>query len=373
MTCPVCNSNKNERILKLESVPILQNAPLKCQVDAINVSKGNIDLVICLNCDFVFNRTFDEKLLVYDENYNNNQTFSNVFKEHIESVINKIKIQEECDSIVVEVGCGKGDFLKILSEKHPLVKFYGFDTTYVGEDFYNDNVKFVKEYFGDKYLNLQPTYVLSRHVIEHITKPVEFLNGLRNSLAEGMVEIFFETPDIEWIFDNNAFWDIFYEHCTYFTKDSLTYAFEITNFKVSSTENIFNGQYLWVQASTLNSEENIIPKSRILNKARQFSDNYYSLVNSWKDKLKSISGKTAIWGAGAKGVTFLNILDPNKEYIKYVIDINPDKQGKFIPGTGHEIIGYNELPQEITNIVIMNPNYLKEIESIITNKNLIVL
>jgi len=74
----------------------------------------------------------------------------------------------------------------------------------------------------------------------------------------------------------------------------------------------------------------------------------------------STSGmKVAIWGAGAKGATYLNMVDPNSELIEFAVDITPEKQGKFIPGTGHEIKPPEAL-EDIDVVLLMNPNYREE-------------
>jgi len=75
-----------------------------------------------------------------------------------------------------------------------------------------------------------------------------------------------------------------------------------------------------------------------------------------------LDGPIAIWGAGAKGVTFANLIDPKRECIDSIIDVNVNKQGKFLPGTGHLIINYKEIPsRKINKVILMNPNYYDEI------------
>ncbi|MDF3033459.1 MAG: S-adenosylmethionine-dependent methyltransferase [Alphaproteobacteria bacterium] len=74
------------------------------------------------------------------------------------------------------------------------------------------------------------------------------------------------------------------------------------------------------------------------------------------------NGEVAIWGAGAKGLTFANMADPQRKYINCVIDINPRKQKKFCAGTGHPIVSPTYVKQNnIKTILIMNENYAKEI------------
>ena len=69
----------------------------------------------------------------------------------------------------------------------------------------------------------------------------------------------------------------------------------------------------------------------------------------------------ALWGAGAKGVTVANLLDPHCVLIDCVVDLNPNKQGHFIPGTGHPIVSPSELlGRGVKNAILMNPNYRQE-------------
>jgi hypothetical protein len=75
--------------------------------------------------------------------------------------------------------------------------------------------------------------------------------------------------------------------------------------------------------------------------------------------------RTVVWGAGARCVSFLNILGERTQ-ISYVVDINPKKQGKCIPGTGQRIVGPVFLQEYAPDVVIvMNPVYKNEIEQMI--------
>ncbi|MNY47131.1 hypothetical protein D3C86_1823740 [compost metagenome] len=93
-------------------------------------------------------------------------------------------------------------------------------------------------------------------------------------------------------------------------------------------------------------------------------------IEKWSGILKGLD-TVALWGAGAKGVTFANLLDPARKLIDCIVDLNPDKQGKFIPGSGHPIINYEELQErEINAIIVMNPNYEAEIRQLILDLGL---
>jgi hypothetical protein len=96
-------------------------------------------------------------------------------------------------------------------------------------------------------------------------------------------------------------------------------------------------------------------------------------VDRWKQLLNALAadGMIAIWGAGAKGVTFANLIDPQCQRIACVVDVNPNKQGHFVPGTGHPIISPAEVhTRGIRSALVLNPNYLYEIETLLKQAGL---
>jgi hypothetical protein len=80
--------------------------------------------------------------------------------------------------------------------------------------------------------------------------------------------------------------------------------------------------------------------------------------------MKTEGKRVVVWGGGSKGATFLSLTNA-KSIIDYVVDINPRKHGMYISGTGHKIVPPSFLKNKKPDIVIiMNPNYVKEIGKI---------
>src|SRR5262249_37142110 len=132
--------------------------------------------------------------------------------------------------------------------------------------------------------------------------------------------------------------------------------------------------YLWAEAklappkSTVTLRPTDTPRL-----AKQFAEFESQIRHQWQMKLQKMGaqGRIAFWGAGAKGVTLANLVDPDCCWINSVVDLNPKKQGCYIPGTGHPIISPDHLAaQGITAILIMNPNYRDEIASWLHQANL---
>lgn len=375
--CPVCNSKNTELFFSRKNVPTNQNFLISEKKSALNITTEDLELHICNDCSFIFNQKFQLSKVHYGNLYENSQDVSPLFEEYLTKLAKNLIFEKNVkNSTIVEVGCGKGAFLKkLISFDDCNNTGYGFDPSYTGNDLESENLKFVKKFYDSDSTNIKADVVICRHVIEHIPNPVELLKTVRDTLSKSKnPRVFFETPDVNWILKNHVIWDFFYEHCSYFNPNSIRTAFEMTGFKIESIEPVFNNQYMLIQATL--SENNILSSknsddTKIM--AKNFSIQEQKNQNIWKNKINNLSnnGNVAIWGAGAKGVTFLNLFDPNSKLIECVIDINPKKQGKYIPGTGHSIVSYDELKlRKITDIIIMNPNYLDEINSIIKKLNL---
>jgi hypothetical protein len=75
------------------------------------------------------------------------------------------------------------------------------------------------------------------------------------------------------------------------------------------------------------------------------------------------AGPVAVWGAGSKGVSFLNLVSAGQD-VSYVVDVNPNKTGLYIPGTGQIVSSPDELEgRELATVVVMNPLYVEEIRA----------
>jgi hypothetical protein len=95
-----------------------------------------------------------------------------------------------------------------------------------------------------------------------------------------------------------------------------------------------------------------------------FDDQCGRIVSHWTETIGQLSrqgGRVVVWGSGSKGVAFLTTLGVTDQ-VACVVDINPHKHGKFMPGTGHPIVGPDNLTEyQPTHVIVMNPVYCDEI------------
>lgn len=366
--CPICDGLTLRSFVKRRNVPAHQNLVISKQDDAINVTRGDLDIAVCADCGFVMNRAFDLSRLAYGKDYDNTQSCSAYFDAYMDGLVADLVEQHGVrGKTIVEVGCGKGQFLKKLVN-YPGAgnRGVGFDPSYVGPDVDLDGrVRFERRYYDADCTDVAADIVICRHVIEHVPQPLELLRSVRAALEKAPdARVFFETPCVEWIVRNKVVWDFFYEHCSLFTPSSLSLAFERTGFIVRQVSHIFGGQYLWLEATT-GVVTDPVPRNGEITAAlcMAYAGEEMLLSDRLLDQLRALrqKGGVALWGAGAKGVTFANMIDQDRSIIDCVIDLNPNKQGGFLPGTGHPIVSPNDAPARgVKSAVLMNPNYRNE-------------
>lgn len=367
--CPLCEFRGTTAFLHRERVPVHQHLLMKDETSAVGIARGDLEMAVCPRCGFVYNRAFDLSRLSYGAAYDNNQAYSPSFREHLDELAHYLVSERNVRGCrIVEVGCGDGSFLRRLVAGADN-SGYGFDPSYDGPLTDRDGrLRFVRDYYGPEHAEEVPAdVVVCRHVIEHVPDPLDLLRSIRHALVHSpQARVFFETPDVTWILENRVIWDFFYEHCSLFTPESLTTAFEAAGFMVESVRNVFGGQYLWLEAKIAQSpmamSETENPNETVL-LAQRFAAAEASLQQSWEDRGRNLAaqGKVALWGAGAKGVTFANLVDPRRNLVDCLVDLNPQKVGRYVPGTGHPIVSYRELaPRRVSSAIVMNPNYLAE-------------
>ena len=371
LQCPVCES---ERLTELYStvVPVLQNRVYPTREDALNSKEASLVLAYCADCTFVFNAAFDDKVIVYDEQYDNSVP-SKLFQEYYEKIADYLYQQFNLrNSCVYDIGCGKGTFLKLLCERYPDIKGIGIDPSYEGNLQPEINLQFIREFFKTEQVTEKPGLVISRHVFEHIEFPVDFLKMINEPLKDYQdIPVFIEVPDFSWIVKNQTFWDLCYEHCNYFSTGPLSRMFGRAEVELKSISFAFGEQYLWVEgklqpsAAPDNSNKNF--PSQSLNQIESFISNINTNKNTVTATIKEYKHKgyqIAVWGMATKGVIFSLRVDKERKLIDYCIDINESKQQHFIPGSGHQI----HSPAILSSIkgkvlvVIMNQNYAVEIK-----------
>jgi hypothetical protein len=355
-------------IIDRHDVPVIQNRFYPRAESARAAPVGRLAIAMCTECGFVFNCAFDHDRVAYDNNYENDQGHSSTFRAHMSEMAERALAHAHGGSArVVEIGCGQGAFLADLGQRaNGQLQLVGYDPAWRGGAT-PPNLRIERRFFDGTVLggNAVPDVVVVRHVIEHVPDPIDFLARIRARLPNTWRgRLLVETPDLQWIADGGVVFDFFYEHCNYFSSATMRYTLARAGFRTQAIEKVFRGQHLWIEA-VLASTPSDVPRPEVRPQAA-LNARERSYAGMWRDRLHELRarGGIAVWGAGAKGVTFANLVDRNADLIDCVIDVNPAKQALFIPVSGHLVLcPAAALARGVATIIVMNPNYRSEIEA----------
>jgi len=376
LSCPVCTTKGPVALDTPCEVPVLMNRLYATAANACAARRGPLTLLRCRKCGFVWNEAFRDELITYDETYENDQTYSTVFHSHIEERVRDV-IAASASIDYLEIGCGQGGFIaEVARLAGPRLRSAeGFDPAWRGGDGEGPNGSHIhKAYFGadtvDR-LEYAPNVVATRHTIEHVPNPVLFLTAIREALGpRSEAVIFVETPCVDWILRHDAMQDFFYEHCSIFTAQALATALHSAGFIAPEVKHVFGGQYLWTRArasgeGAADEPEKPLDFAIVEGMRQRFAEKWLARVAE-----AARSGRVAIWGAGAKGVNFALLVDPEGTLFDHVVDINPAKQGLHLAGSGLPVISPAEsIARKTTTYFVMNPNYLDEIDALLRLAN----
>lgn len=373
--CPVCGSGAIKFVVELEPMPVLCNFFYSSREEAIHAPRGRIRLGYCTFCGHIFNVLFDSQIIEYAQGYENSLYFSPKFQNYAEALANKlIERYDLYHKEIIAIGSGRGDFLELICNLGSN-RGIGFDPSYVTEsmgEVSNPQITIIKDFYSAAYSQYQADLIICRHVLEHIQAPVEFLNNIRRSVSNGRTTaVYFEVPNALFTLRELGIWDIIYEHCSYFTPNSLRYLFSKCGFHVVDLAEDYEGQFLCLEAIPGKNlparSEELLEFSDYLD---TFSNKFCSKLDAWQIRLSQMARagqRIVIWGTGSKGVTFLNMVD-SSGLIQYAVDLNPRKQNMYIPGTGQKVVSPDFLRDYWPDkVLVMNPIYIEEIGKILAD------
>ncbi|WP_027715176.1 class I SAM-dependent methyltransferase [Desulfuromonas sp. TF] len=372
--CPSCGEKKMKVFHQASQVPSNSCILLGSREEAISYPKGDINLGFCLECGFAANTSFDPGLTEYSGRYEETQGFSATFNAFHRTLARQLIDRHQlCNKHILEIGCGKGEFLLLLCELGNN-RGTGFDPGYHEGRLTGpaaSRVTFIKDFYSEKYADIQADLVVCKMTLEHIGPTGEFVRMIRRAIGDRLeTTVYFQVPDTTRILHQCAFEDIYYEHCSYFSSGSLARLFRASGFNIISLDTQYDGQYLTVEVRPAreNSERPISPRERDLAQIKKhvstFPIRFEEKVRRWRQKLdwNKLNGrKVVLWGSGSKGVAFLTTLGITDE-VQYVVDVNPYRHGYFMPGSGQEIVAPEFLREYRPDlVVVMNAIYCDEI------------
>lgn len=374
LTCPACGGAAVRTFYEVKEVPVTSCLLFDDVSAARSYARGDLQIAACHDCGFITNAAFDPLMTTYDDSYEESQGFSARFRMYAKGLAATwVDRYDLTGGTVIEIGCGKGEFLADLVRAgvgHGIGIDPGTQRSRIAADV-RDRTTWVSGLFPDDHPDLDADAVVCRHTLEHIAPVGDWLREVRSALGDRVdTVVLVEVPDTFRILDEGAFWDIYYEHCSYFTAGSLHRLFARAGFEIVNLRRTFDDQYLVVEArpagGRLHDALGPDDLAATLAAADRFTSAQGDLVNQWRARTRAAAAGrgTVVWGASSKAVAFLAALGPDNRHVHAAVDINPHKHHRFLPGTGHEIVAPKDLLDLDPDLVaVMNPIYLDEIRA----------
>jgi SAM-dependent methyltransferase len=300
-------------------------------------------------------------------------------KNYVELIIDKLKLDEK--SQVIEIGSNDGYLLQYFVEKR--IPVLGVEpAANVAEVAIERGIPTVVEFFGFKTARelaakgMHADLLIGNNVLAQVPALNEFVESMKILLKPSGV-ITLEFPHLKKLMDENQFDTIYHEHFSYFsfiTIEKVIAAHGLSIFDVEElpthggslriyachTED--TSKAVTLQVNELRSEEEAEGLTKL--------EKYFSFAEKVKETKRDLlcflinlkrRGKSIIgYGAPGKSSTLLNYCGIRSDFIDYVVDRNPYKQGKFLPGTHIPIFHPDKIAETKPEYVLILPWNVKD-------------
>jgi hypothetical protein len=300
-------------------------------------------------------------------------------------MIELLKLSEK--DLVIEVASNDGYLLQYFI--HAGIQVLGVEpSSGVAQVAITNGVPTLIDFFGaplakELAANQKPKLMIGNNVLAHVPDIHDFIEGFSLLIADDGV-VTFEFPHLVSLIRNNQFDTIYHEHFSYLTITALLPIFEKHGLKVIDVEKLStHGGSIRIyvvpalsphgtsdsvvsvlaEEATLDPREQVVWKSLQTRTLRVKIELLDELIKCKKDGLT-----VAAYGAAAKGNTLLNYLGVDSDLVEYVVDLNPHKQGRHLPGSRIPIVGIEHLKENQPDVLLVLPwNLADEIKSQLTH------
>ena len=382
--CRICGNQELVPILDLGNQSLTGIFPKERESD---VQTGPLILVKCFGegpgiCGLVqLQHSYDPDDL-YSTNYGYRSGLNNSMVDHLENLVREIETQLdlETDDIVLDIGSNDSTLLRSFSR--PDIRPVGIDPT--GEkfrEFYPKNITLIPQFFSkavfqEHFGTEKAKIITSIAMFYDLETPISFVEQIRDVLDENGVWVF-EQSYLPSMLAMNAYDTVCHEHLEYYGLKQIKWILDQTGLKIVDVNfNQINGGSFrvtaalksssYVEATTLvqrilSEEESkqldtLLPYSQFEKRVSRHKDELRSLL----EKLKMEGAQIAGYGASTKGNVLLQYCNISSDELPWVADINPDKFGKYTPGTGIPIVSETYAKSMGTDHFLVLPWHFKE-------------
>jgi len=384
MNCRGCGAELTLTFLDLGMSPIANNLVESKQSNHQNKIYP-LRAMTCEKCALVQLSEVIPKETMFPASYTYFSSYSSTWLEHSKAYTEKMisLLQLNQNDLVVEIASNDGYLLQYFVNSN--IQVLGIEpASGVAKTAIAKGIPTLINYFGESTAvelaqGKKPKLMIGNNVLAHVPDIHDFIKGFSLLISdEGIIT--FEFPHLLNLIKKTQFDTIYHEHYSYLNVSALLPIFAQYGLRVINVEKLLtHGGSLrifiaknisgWVLhesvQATIDEESQYDPRDLKIYKSLQretegIKHDLLSELIKCKKEGKSISA----YGAAAKGVTLLNYCGISNDLIDYVVDLNPNKQGKFLPGSKIPIVDINVLVTKPPNILLVLPwNLSMEIKS----------
>lgn len=382
MKCRHCGEELNHTFIDLGSSPP-SNSYLTEQTMKEPEKWYPLKVMVCGNCWLVQTEDFVGFGEMFSEDYAYFSSYSSTWLEHARDYVDKMtsRFNLDSDSMVVEIAANDGYLLQYVKGKS--IPCYGIEPTHsTAQAAREKNIEIVEEFFGVKLAKdliekgRQADLIAANNVLAHVPDINDFVRGFSILLKPDGVSTF-EFPHLLNLVDKNQFDTIYHEHYSYLSLVAVRTIFEINGLTVFDVEEIpTHGGSLRVFAQCKETGQHEISNNvnavlKIEEKSGVNTLAFYSSLQQQAEKIKfdllqflieakKKMKKVAAYGAAAKGNTVINFSGVRTDLIPYVVDLNPAKQGKYMPGSRIPIVDEDRIKKDKPDYILILPWNIKD-------------
>jgi hypothetical protein len=370
--CPITGSGKSIEYLNLGNVPLVNNLcstreeSFACQKFPLAIQLFPESNLTCLT-EYV---NKDNLFLNYLYRSGVNKPYLTHCARMYDYLSRLIDFKDK--DLVIDIGGNDGSLLIEFRKENRNLHYVNIDCS---ESFIEINkdvrIEYLNEYFcGETQLPYKAKLITSTNVFQHTEAIRSFVQGVERNLSNEGVWCL-EFPYLLTTLANDNYDQIYHEHIYYYRLGNIIDLLKQEGLRVInvSYHDMHAGtlRVLSVKESSLRQPDSTILS--FLNLERTLTEEYcikwgkrtQEKIKTYKEfiiKLKSEGKSIACFGAAAKGCVFLNSCEIDYGMVKFIIDDTPYKQGKFVPGTGLEVVSRDILKTEkIDYLLILAHNF----------------
>lgn len=355
--CRVCGSSfYSEPLLNYKNMPkAAQNMPSAEELgDDLGV---DLEVCQCAGCGLV---QLSNEPVDYYKDVIRASAFSEEMgefrREQFGDFLARYRLKEKK---ILEVGCGKGEYLSLMQEQGG--KAYGIENLRKSVDCcVRSGLKVVKGYVDAEDYQIEHgpfDAFMILNFFEHLPDPNATLRGISNNLCDDAIGLI-EVPNFDMIIRENLFSEFIGDHLFYFTQETLKSTLEINGFEVIESAEVWH-QYIISMVVRKRKQMDLSPFGLYQEKVRNELEEYIGEFGP---------GNVAIWGAGHQALAVI-ALSGIAGSIKYVVDSAPFKQGRLTPATHIPIVAPEALRTEpVSAVIVMAAAYSDEVVEIIKSQ-----